>query len=258
MTNLTKTAEESLKIFKDFIRKDETVAFVEVLRKHLNIPHEGISFTEKSFKELRDSSVFIQWHVPKEVRKLFPDEDKKFPIRVVNTCQAFMFQQGIKSMKLSAMFNLYIFYNQVIDEPLRVNVDHDDYMRIEHLPSELSWYDDQDHYLLKRLYSHFEYTAENHPVAIYINPKVSQRQIQDFIAKNWKSIIAYRDKNSSTILRKKSSAKQLRNDFIYNHKDLPRKKIMKMVNDKFTQLEPVEYANVGKIISLERKRRENK
>ena len=47
-----------------------------------------------------------------------------------------------------------------------------------------------------------------------------------------------------------------RNDLIYKNRHLPRKEIMQMVSKKFGKI--LDYGHISKIISLEKKRRENK
>ena len=46
-----------------------------------------------------------------------------------------------------------------------------------------------------------------------------------------------------------------RNDFIYEHKHLPRKEIMHLLSEKYGPENTLDYAYIGKIISIENKRR---
>lgn len=256
---LTKSAQQTLVFFEDFIRKKEVTDFVCYYREYLNLPKKGIEFTDYDREQLKlPCNLFF--YIPHRVRDKFPKEEADHPFRVINTCHGFVAGQCVDSNFVKIMLTLYLFYNKTIDLPMREYTTWDDLLKIEHIPSELSWYSDEDHFLLKKMYSHFNEIGKKYSIALYINPEASQRQVQDFISKNWDFIKHYEveDKKVFSNIRKKSSLKQKRNDFIYKNKNLPRKKIMQMVNDEFPNIEPVDYGNVGKIISLEKKRRENK
>lgn len=102
-----------------------------------------------------------------------------------------------------------------------------------------------------------------YPIAIRISPYASQRDLIDFIKNKvvWKKEIQilqekYRDRGIGIgRFKSKKPQIQLRNDFIYRHRRLPRKKLMEMVNDKFKP--PLDYGHINKIISLETKRRKD-
>lgn len=256
---ITLSAQQTLVFFEEFVRKEEVAEFVKKYRELLNLPPDGIPFTDKHRAELSDPlEAFL--YIPDEVRALLIGIDKEKPIRVLNTCNVFVMQMGVDSAYIKTLLRLYVFFNQTVESTVEMFDTWDDLLRLEHIPSELSWFDDDDHFLLKCAYEHFEHIGKKYPIALYINPEASQRQIQDFLSKNWDFIETYRKDSVGKItgLKKKSKGKQERKDFIYEHRDLPRKEIMRMVNDEFPDLEHIDYGNVGKIISLEKKRREKK
>lgn len=102
----------------------------------------------------------------------------------------------------------------------------------------------------------------SHPVIIRVSPYASQREIIDYIKKSYNHHIRpiqerYQDEDVSIgKVRKKKEKIQTRNKFIYEHKHLPRKEIMQLVTDTFDEV--LDYGHIGKIISLEIKKRENK
>lgn len=99
------------------------------------------------------------------------------------------------------------------------------------------------------------------PIAIRISPYATQRDLIDFVKSEaiWKNEIQFlQDKYRSKDIKigkikSKNEKIQKRNDFIYEHKDLPRKEIMSMANRKFGI--NIDYGHIGKIISLENKKR---
>ncbi|MDD4804851.1 MAG: hypothetical protein PHN69_06835 [Candidatus Pacebacteria bacterium] len=112
--------------------------------------------------------------------------------------------------------------------------------------------------LRRSLLEYLKDTAVTHPIAILINPYASQREIIDFIKKMYKFKIkplqeVYKNPDIKLgKIREKKECTTLRNNFIYQHKHLPRKEIMRLVTDKFG--ETLDYGNIGKIISLRNKK----
>jgi hypothetical protein len=99
------------------------------------------------------------------------------------------------------------------------------------------------------------------PIAIRISPYATERDILDFVKKTYKTSIlpaleSYR-KSGVKIGKVKIKDDKImeRNKFIYANKDLPRKEIMRLVNKKFGVL--LDYGHIGKIISIENKRRKD-
>ena len=99
------------------------------------------------------------------------------------------------------------------------------------------------------------------PLAIRISPYASERDIVDFVRRNFTALIEPNQKRyqkeSSTIgkVRQKKSAVQERNDFIYKNRHLPRKELMRLTNDKFAaSTGAIDYSYVGTIIRLETKK----
>jgi len=100
------------------------------------------------------------------------------------------------------------------------------------------------------------------PLAIRISPYASERDILDYVKKMYPVIKHFqedlKDKTSKIgkIKKKKAGIKE-RNDFIYQNKHLPREEIMKLVGDKFGYYAVIDYGYIGKIISMEKKKRKD-
>lgn len=98
------------------------------------------------------------------------------------------------------------------------------------------------------------------PVALHISPYASKRSILDYVEKFYKTEIAtLQDKYKNPrveIGRHKTKQEYLRkrNTLIYSNRHLPRKTLVKMANAQFPKAE-VDQGSVGKIISIEVKRR---
>lgn len=100
------------------------------------------------------------------------------------------------------------------------------------------------------------------PLAIRISPYATQRDILDFVKKKAPMIKHEQERYIKTNkgvrighVKKKKERIQLRNELIYQNRNLPRKEIMRKVSDEFNEI--LDYGHIGKIISLmEKKRKE--
>jgi len=99
-----------------------------------------------------------------------------------------------------------------------------------------------------------------YPIAIRISPYASQRDLIDFVKNKgaWSEIQFLQGKYADPKLKmgkvkQKDEKIQARNDFIYEHRNLPRKEIMHLVSEKLH--ESLDYGLIAKIISIEKKRR---
>jgi len=100
-----------------------------------------------------------------------------------------------------------------------------------------------------------------YPIVLGISPFASERDILDYIKHTYSQVIKpLQEKYKNQTLKigavkKKKPKIQERNEFIYMNKELPRREIMSLVNDKFGEV--LDYGHIGKIISLmEKKRKE--
>lgn len=102
----------------------------------------------------------------------------------------------------------------------------------------------------------------SHPVIIRLSPYASQREVIDYIKKSYAELIEpiqerYRDEEIMLgRVKKKKKSIQDRNDYIYENKDLPRKEIAHLVYEVYGEI--LDEGHVGKIISLEKQKREKK
>lgn len=245
---ITQSAKKTLLVFEEFIRKEEVVDFVKKLRKELNLPSKGIAFTAVDSKAL-STPLDAFFYIPKRVLKMSKSVNRN---RAMQACNVFARERGFSSIHIGTLLRFYVFFNQTMDFIMKMIDTYNDYLRIEHLPSELSGWGKE------RVYDHFDAVSKKYPIVILVNPEVSQREIQDFISYNWSFIQAHREDKKVNTYRKKKKKIQERNDFIYENRHLPRKEIMMKITDKYGSDNTIDYGYIGKIISLEKRRRENK
>ena len=103
-------------------------------------------------------------------------------------------------------------------------------------------------------------TDEKFPVVIRVSPYASERDILDYVKKMYSVFILpiqerYKKQTTLGKVKNKRQFIQDRNDYIYENRHLPRKEIMRLVTDKFGGEYSIDYGYIGKIISLESKKR---
>lgn len=236
---LDKYAETSgHKKFKNYIREifgsDYFQDFVKKIRPKYKIPPKGFG--------LENGHIF-----PPQLWELKDNKDKRtaFNKEIKQVCKKYKihFLDGL------GIFENYIFYNGT-DYP----IDSSGYgmcLTVD-IPQEKEepWSKDvqEDDDLL-------------YPIAVRISPHASLRDILDYIKTTYHYQISflqkkYKDKNIKLgKFKKRKTIIQERNEFIYQNRDLPRQEIMKLVTDKFGSKNTIDYGYIGKIISLEKRKR---
>ncbi len=104
-------------------------------------------------------------------------------------------------------------------------------------------------------------SVKKYPISLNISESASQRDVIDYIQKNWKHIKAlqnrYHGKSSLTFAKTKTNQKILeRNEIIYQNREKSGREISKLLQGK--NYPDVDIGGIGKIISLEKKKREKK
>lgn len=189
-----------------------------------------------------------------------PKNDRDFTQGVRNLCRNF----GLDEIMWLEDLEQYILTNELPKQNLstpcmvfdRIEMGEDEYPDGYYEDG----YDDDDGPMKQP--KELEPWSYSHPVIIRVSPYASQREIIDYIKKSYTSYIKpiqERHQDERVYLgkvRKKKQSIQKRNDFIYENRHLPRKEIMRLVTDSFK--ETLDYGHIGKIVSLEKKKRENK
>lgn len=211
------------KEFSDFVLK---------IREKYDIPIDGF----KDSEQISPPTNWVHRHTGK---------DREFN----NEVSVFAQKHHLHYLDGNQLFSFYIFYNELVffASPNSYNLCTvmDIPMEKDEPFSEETIKDDD------RLF----------PIAVRISPYASLRDILDFVKRAYKHEIKFLQnqyKQTGVKLGKfkqRKSKLRERNEFIYKHKHLPRKQIMSLLTDKFGAENSIDYAYIGKIISLESKRR---
>lgn len=220
--------------FLDILQKEYFINTIKDLRKQYNIPFKGIKYKNGTF------SFPPEGHSHDEMRLLRNDIISKI-------CQKYK----LHYFDFSDILLSFVYYNflKPLDEIgscglLRVSdvvVDREEIGGLFEISDDIVY-----------------------PISIRISPYASQRDIVNFIENKsvWKNSIKFlQDKYKEKDImigrvRRKDNQIQKRNDYIFKHRNLSRKEIVHLVYKKFPELsDPIDEGSVGKVISLERKKR---
>ena len=212
---------------------------VSKLRKRYKLPKKGLP--ETMYGEFNGGK-YIEF--PEQVA------NGNFYPEVVELCEKYALD-----LMWSGIFENYIVYNNTDIRNDGKPIEIVDFGYLMNGPFQYKGEEDNIDY--------FKNTAKTHPVAIFINPYASQREITDYIRKLYKiSIEPIQDSYKSPkiklgrVKKKKAGIKE-RNDFIYKNRYLPRKKIMELITDTFGPDITIDYGYIGKIISKENRKRKD-
>ncbi|MDQ5954097.1 MAG: hypothetical protein QG583_24 [Patescibacteria group bacterium] len=249
-------------LFEEFIRKEETLDFIKKMREILGLPKDGLELTKEHLKSIEEE-IILDFYVPKvefhiTEKSLLEGENKGKSIQlgIINACNGFAHHKCFDSRYIKINLRMYVFFNRKFDIPVEMFDDENDLFKIEHIPTTLSEYDNEDHFLLKCLYDHFEFVSKKYPVALFINPEISQNQLKDFISKKWVHIKKYAKSEENRSFKIRTKKHRERDDFIFDNRNLPISKIREMLALKFKEY--LDDGHIGKIISLEKRKRNKK
>lgn len=226
--------------FTDLLKRDNFQNKIKAIKDKYKIPYEGLPYEGDKSDQMVDAFLDME-NVEQEID---------------NLATSF----GLYDYSWHSFFGTYILFNRSSFKDYPYYALNFDLCHLEEYPNneldeftENSTEEEQNYEQERKIRKNKEF-----PVAIRISPYASERDIIDFIKKNFSEIEAHQsmyrsDKIKIGKVKKKKSSIQERNDFIYANRNLPRKKIMMMVTDKFK--ETLDYGHIGKIISLETKKR---
>jgi len=263
------TTRGEKKIWLQFERLMENNGFIEEVKRiriQLDIPVGGVKPTKKNiehFNILDNKKIELHQPIDKDIlfiRTLRKERKKLLSLLPIN------------NPYLSTLTNYYIIFNKLLFSEvknLRGSFQYSNVCEIDDAQREFDEYSPNDDPDSSPRYNdaYIEMLEEKlfyYPIVLRIHPEAGQRDIIEYIKKQWPRIKSFQDnyidktrvasfKNSKT---KENLRIKERNNFIYKNKDSSRKAIMQRVNKELNaDLDP---GAIGKIISLEKKRREKK
>lgn len=255
MKKVNQSKQKLLNYLDNFIDSDYFQDNIKETRKELGIPSDGFSLSEDNFQIVRNayneealynmgSWTLYEYYLPEEFK------DRKWD--VTKSMIKIRKKLPINNSIISAILTIYLFGNTKRYELLEEGADLCEIIDIKRELDKFCEIDTNGTVNIVRM------SYRNYPVVLKLHPDISQRDLADYIKKNWSEIHRhlsdYKDKDSKMgKFKTRNVSKKKRNDFIYNNRELPRKQIKEMVEKEFNEV--LDYEYIGKIISEERKRR---
>lgn len=261
----TNGEKKSLLQFQKITETERFQKEVARIRKSFKLPHEGLQYTKDTKIKLPEriefeyQAVGFRWvskswyiHETKDILRMFPIMNGYFSILIRN----------------------YIYFNKFLyDELKRFREPTSDICCLMSADEEAGYFllDDDPEGTSWDVQSHNREAGDilySHPISIRFRADVSQRTLVDFIKKNWGTIEHvqknYLKKGSPTSFKNsKTSRDKLiaeRNNLIYSHRHLTQKQILELLVREYKEFPRLilDLGSIGKIISLEKKKREQK
>lgn len=254
--NTNKPSKAAIKIARyldNLFIKDRTQKIIITLRKDLKIPKDGLELNAISLLNILNNPCFF---IPDKIKK---DNNSVPIIKKINIGLA-----EIKSKIPIANFiykeialRLLLFYDAYNPDFFSrlSELQNNNFFKIVNSREEMLEYAGvEDIYL-----EHIEKENEFLPIQIRISPFAGKNELREFIENNWKNIRAKCDECLNHDLEmKKFRTRDFkvwdRNMLIYENKHLPYKHIHSLVRQEYAE-DPPDEGEIGKIISIESKRR---
>lgn len=222
------------------------------IRRALGLPEEGVKPTKDELRNLSNP-----WKFPSMIEGRIYDGFSGYTgqcAKYAAETKALYDSLPVQGSRVSTFLRGIIFYDHVHFPDQDMGEVHDAEAELaEYGLAEDSGVIPQNERIASKLWAY--------PVAVRIHADASQRDVVAFIKNNWKEISTHQKKyvdpkravslkNSKTRIAKKE-----RDAFIYENKHLTHKKIVALVRERPEGAEHLDVGSIGKIISLESKRR---
>lgn len=248
---MEQSKQKIISYLDDYINSDFFQLEVVNERKKIGIPVGGLPFKDKDNRAILIKLMHDSIFVPKE---LLEANTKIKAISQINFAIKRLSKKfPIHNFLLDSVFKLYLLYDIKFYDGLKTLM-----VGTHQNIQDTSLCGVGAFKYIKTNSPRFKCLLEDYPVFIKINPSTSQRDLVDYIRNNWILINGKLNlyKNTKSKLGKvkvRNEKISTRNEFIYKNKNLPLKKIFKLVSEKYDEV--LDEGHIGKIISLERKRR---
>lgn len=234
------------------------------LRAELMIPRNGCEITEADLMDVGNP-----FHIPQKVSGIIPFSRKEFSERLIQGILPLIDKLAVPGVFHSILLKNYVCFNDFLFEQAIHNFPQSKFIGLCELVD------------ARFEFEHFDVVPKNdcefcketsllttdilnkYPITIRISSDASQRDVIDFLKDNSKMFDAikarYDDDNDRPTVRngkkKINEDKHTRDEFIYENRSLSRKKIANLLAKKNIFLD---IGSIGKIISLQKQKREKK
>ena len=269
--------QKVLNYFDHFIELDNFQDTVRWIRKKFKIPKDGFKLPKKLFKngsvnvpdrlKKTDFTSYI-WGITED----FPiDEERIETFLKIYILYNIKYEDILHNDKTYVeitggvtagdIFDTYIKYPDGSTNKKKVDKDYLQLCKVEDLKKDFEMHIPL--FTSEHIVGMLKHRYEKYPVVIKLHPSTTKNDFLCYIEKNWKSSVEpllnrHKDKKSKLgKLKTRDPLKKEMYRFIYKNQNLPYKEIVSLAGSKFPGKvsASLDEGSVGKIISLERKRR---
>lgn len=252
-TAINQSQQKLFNYLEDFIDSNYFQNWIVKTRIEYSIPSDGYSLSKEiELNLIKKSAYYDYMYLPPELQNQGRNVLKELNLGIKELCKKI----SIYGIDIGFFLRIYLIHNRKVFDLLRGGLDEANLCRIDDFYELLDEYGFglPNNHMINSIKNQFEY----YPIILKLHPSITQRDLLSYIKDNWHFIeyylSQYKDSESRLgRIKNKNTKIKDRNDFIYKNRNLPRKKIMEMLLNKFG--ETIDYGHIGKIISLENKRR---
>lgn len=244
--NMAKGAEKIATYLEDFLKSDFVMQNIKSLRKEIGIPAEGFPMKDPFIDNAYSAYI----------------NSEKYTAKILLSFQKI--KDFIPELRMSELYDvlyLYLLFDASEARILKPFFYWNNLCKIADAKEEWESCIEENYFHIDKLLDMIEHENGTHPIHLRINPYASQNDVTDFIKKHW-DIIEDRQKRHRIShiklgkTRSRNPEIQKRNQFIYTHRNLPRKELSELVAKEFSKeiSNTIDQGSVGKIISIKKKK----
>lgn len=244
--NISMGADKISTYLEDFLKSTLAISSITKLRKEIGIPLTGFPLDEDLIEDIYNKYTNNEKYTAK-IFLTFQKIKEQIPELNMPELDLVLYSNLLFNVSEPRVIKSYFYWNNVC--------------KIADAKEEWDLCIDENCFNIEKLMDIIECENKTHPIHLRISPYASQNDITDFIKHHW-DIIEDRQKRhlDQSVQLGKTRARnpeiQKRNQFIYDHKNLPRRDISTLVADTFTEevSRAIDQGSVGKIISIKKKK----
>ena len=252
---LTSPAKKLRNYLSDFLEFDQIQEDISKLRKKYKIPLNGLPFSEREKGlAIQDSIIY------------FPDgfiKNKSMIGQISKDLNVITEKFPIKHLGIQSVIRVYFFHNIIMDDIINSSTETENLCKIADSNDDMLEECINDSGLRKIYLQHFKTENHSFPVSLKINPRASKRDVLRFIEKHWMLIDRKLSKYSDRYgklgkVRSRNPLVKKRDKIIFENEGKTYREIKKILRDnKIPEnlIESIDPGSMGKIRSIERKRR---
>ncbi|OHA47714.1 MAG: hypothetical protein A2541_02070 [Candidatus Taylorbacteria bacterium RIFOXYD2_FULL_36_9] len=247
--------QKILNFLDDYIKSDYFQTKVLELRAEIGMPPEGFVISDDDLEKIIKSKMSFFNTV--DSNKVSRENQKKVRLALRKIRANF----PVDNIDVGLAFELYFYYNKCLKKMFEEAVLLDNLCKLVPARSEFFEYSADVKDFWNMYIDHQNDLTQKYPLALYISSSATQRDVVEYVRKIWNLFTEYGKEYANTTkvgkVKRKDDFIKERNELIWANRSLSRRKIMELLTDTYGADKTEDVGYIGKIISMERKRRKD-